>query len=62
MQGRAYEGIKSKIGRNMKVINRVNREKGFVSPVKLQRPQTAMKPSPKKKSTLLYTDRDIDGS
>ena len=27
MQGKAYEGVKSKVGRNLKVIYRVNRAK-----------------------------------
>ena len=25
MQGKAYEGVKSKVGRNLKVVSRVNR-------------------------------------
>ena len=48
MQGRAYEGVKSKIARNIKVIDKVNRSKGFVSPYRSPR----RKQSPKQKSTM----------
>ena len=40
MQGKAYEGVKSKIARNIKVVDRVNREHGYVSPYKHRRPVT----------------------
>ena len=29
MQGKAYEGVKSKIAQNMKVIDKVNRKQGY---------------------------------
>ena len=32
MKGKAYEGVKSKIARNMKVTDRVNRGRGYANP------------------------------
>ena len=42
MQGSAYEGVKSKVSRNMKIVDRVNKvTRESCSPLK--RPQTAFK-------------------
>ena len=36
MKSRAYEGVKSKIARNIKVIDKVNRDRGYISPHRLR--------------------------
>ena len=32
MQGKAYKGVKSKIAGNMKVIDKTNRDNGYINP------------------------------
>ena len=60
MQGSAYTGVKSKIARNIKVVDRVNRNHGFISPHK--RPHTAAKLARVSSRKTFVTDRNEDKS
>ena len=57
MQGKAYEGVKSKIARNIKVVDRVNRQNGYTSPYKHRRPNTVFT-SPMRGPNLIVSDVD----
>ena len=43
MKGKAYEGVKSKIARNIKVVDKVNWDSGYRNPHLLKRPRSSMK-------------------
>ena len=43
MKGKAYDGVKSKIARNIKVVDRVNYEAGYRNPHLTRRPKTTNK-------------------
>ena len=60
MKGNAYTGVKSKIARNIKVIDRVNRDHGFISPHK--RPHTASKLGNMSSRKTIVTERNNEKS